>query len=65
MKIAVIGADGQLGTDVVKAFTANGDEVVSLTHADIELSDAGSVSERLGRGSAERDCEHGRDASRG
>jgi dTDP-4-dehydrorhamnose reductase len=48
MKIAVIGADGQLGTDVVKAFTANGDEVVSLTHADIELSDAGSVSERLG-----------------
>jgi dTDP-4-dehydrorhamnose reductase len=48
MKIAVIGADGQLGTDVVKAFTANGDEVVSLTHADIELSDAGSVSEHLG-----------------
>ena len=47
MKIAVIGADGQLGTDVVKAFTANGDEIVSLTHADIELSDAGSVSERL------------------
>jgi dTDP-4-dehydrorhamnose reductase len=47
MKVAVIGADGQLGTDVVKAFTANGDEVVGLTHADIELSDTGSVSARL------------------
>jgi dTDP-4-dehydrorhamnose reductase len=47
MKIAVIGADGQLGTDVVKAFTANGDEVVGLTHADIELSDPSSVSTRL------------------
>jgi dTDP-4-dehydrorhamnose reductase len=48
MKIAVIGADGQLGTDVVKAFAANGDEVVGLTHADIELSDPSSVSARLG-----------------
>jgi dTDP-4-dehydrorhamnose reductase len=47
MKIAVIGADGQLGTDVVKAFTANGDEVVGLTHGDIELSDPSSVSARL------------------
>ena len=47
MKIAVIGADGQLGTDVVKAFTANGDDVVGLTHADIELSDPSSVSGRL------------------
>jgi dTDP-4-dehydrorhamnose reductase len=47
MKIAVIGADGQLGTDVVKAFMANGDEVVGLTHADIELSDLSSVSGRL------------------
>jgi|ERR1700690_996376 dTDP-4-dehydrorhamnose reductase len=47
MKIAVIGADGQLGTDVVKAFGANGDEVVSLTHSDIEISDKDSVSERM------------------
>lgn len=47
MKIAVIGADGQLGTDVVNAFAANGDEVVGLTHADIELSDPASVSGRL------------------
>jgi dTDP-4-dehydrorhamnose reductase len=47
MKIAVVGADGQLGVDVAKAFTANGDEVISLTHADIELSDLDSVSNRL------------------
>jgi dTDP-4-dehydrorhamnose reductase len=47
MKIALVGADGQLGVDVAKAFTANGDEVISLTHADIELSDLDSVSNRL------------------
>jgi dTDP-4-dehydrorhamnose reductase len=47
MKIAVVGADGQLGVDVAKAFTASGDEVISLTHADIELSDLDSVSNRL------------------
>ena len=47
MKIAVVGADGQLGVDVVKAFASEGDEVSSLTHADIELSDIDSVSNRL------------------
>lgn len=47
MKIAVIGANGQLGTDVVNAFVANGDEVSPLTHADIELSNIDSVSSRL------------------
>jgi dTDP-4-dehydrorhamnose reductase len=47
MKIAVIGADGQLGVDVVNAFVRHGDEVRSLTHADIELSNIDSVSNRL------------------
>src|SRR5580700_5806538 len=47
MKIAVIGADGQLGVDVVTAFTANGDDVASLTHADIELSDKDSAANSL------------------
>lgn len=47
MRIAVIGANGQLGTDVVKAFAANGDEVSPLTHADIEVSDRESISNRL------------------
>jgi dTDP-4-dehydrorhamnose reductase len=44
MKIAVIGATGQLGTDVVAAFASNGDEVAPLTHAEIELQDIESVS---------------------
>jgi len=47
MKVAVIGANGQLGTDVVREFVANGDEVSALTHADVELSDVGSVSRVL------------------
>ena len=47
MKIAVIGADGQLGVDVVNAFVRHKDDVSSLTHADIELSDIDSVSNRL------------------
>lgn len=47
MKITVIGANGQLGADVSRAFVENGDEVSSLTHADVELSSIESVSDRL------------------
>jgi dTDP-4-dehydrorhamnose reductase len=47
MKVAVIGANGQLGIDVVAAFASNGDEVVSLTHLDIELSNIDSIWVRL------------------
>lgn len=47
MRVAVIGADGQLGTDVVQAFVDKGDTVSPLTHADIELSSIDSVSNRL------------------
>jgi dTDP-4-dehydrorhamnose reductase len=47
MRVAIIGADGQLGTDVVRAFANNGDTVSSLTHADVELSIVDSVSSRL------------------
>jgi dTDP-4-dehydrorhamnose reductase len=43
MKIAVIGANGQLGTDVGAAFTRRGDEVTPLTHAEIELANMDSV----------------------
>ncbi len=48
MKIAVIGANGQLGVDVVNAFRSNGDEVAPLSHSDVELSNLESVSARLG-----------------
>ena len=47
MKVAVIGANGQLGTDVVRAFADNGDEVCGLTHADLEVANIESVSVRL------------------
>src|SRR5580704_15687439 len=47
MKIAVIGGNGQLGMDVMSAFTGNGDEAFSLTHSDIEISDLPSVSHAL------------------
>jgi len=43
MKLAVIGANGQLGHDVVRAFADHGDEVQALTHQDIELSSLESV----------------------
>jgi dTDP-4-dehydrorhamnose reductase len=44
MKIAVIGANGQLGHDVLTAFADRGDEVCALNHQDIELSSLESVS---------------------
>jgi dTDP-4-dehydrorhamnose reductase len=47
MKIAVIGANGQLGTDIVRAFAQNGDDVCALTHADIEIANLDSVSRKL------------------
>jgi dTDP-4-dehydrorhamnose reductase len=47
MNIAVIGANGQLGHDVVKAFNAFGDTVHPLTHNDIEISNFDSVSDVL------------------
>src|SRR5271165_556410 len=47
MKVAVIGADGQLGSDLVVAFSENGDAVSALTHKDIEISDLSSVTRAL------------------
>ena len=47
MKIAVIGANGQLGTDVGAAFARRGDTVVPLTHAEIELANLESVTNCL------------------
>jgi len=43
MRVAGIGAKGQLGLDVVRAFANQGDEVYALTHEDIELSSLESV----------------------
>ncbi len=43
MKAAVIGATGQLGSDVTRAMTGSGHEVIGLTHEDIEIYDINSV----------------------
>ena len=43
MKVAVIGANGQLGSDVCLAFAGAGHTVVGLDHAEIEIADADSV----------------------
>ncbi len=48
MKVAVIGANGQLGTDVCNAFKGKGDRVVALTHSDIDIANIDSVAKVLG-----------------
>ena len=47
MKVVVIGANGQLGSDVVAAFANRGDDVCPITHADVELANLDSVSKCL------------------
>jgi dTDP-4-dehydrorhamnose reductase len=47
-RVVVIGATGQLGTDLVNVFNEVGDyEVVGLSHREIECTDPASVEERL------------------
>lgn len=43
MKVAVIGANGQVGQSVAQAFAGHDDEVCPLTHAEIEIASAESV----------------------
>jgi dTDP-4-dehydrorhamnose reductase len=38
MRVAVVGANGQLGQDVCQAFSGEQDEVVALNHADVEIA---------------------------
>ena len=53
MRVAVLGANGQLGSDACAAFAQNGDEVASLTHADLELNSSPSVDQGLSAANAE------------
>ncbi len=39
MKVAVIGANGQLGSDVYRAFQDNGDDGIELNHDTFEVND--------------------------
>ena len=47
MKVAVIGANGQLGCDVCEAFREQGDDVTELNHNVIDVSDFNSVLSKL------------------
>jgi len=47
MKVAVIGANGQLGADVCKALKDNGDDVVAFNHDLFEVSNFESVKSAL------------------
>jgi len=39
MRTIILGANGQFGCDLTKAFRARGSEVTALTHQDVEISD--------------------------
>lgn len=47
MKVAVIGANGQLGSDLATSFSNRGVTVHALTHSDVEIGDIDSVSRAL------------------
>jgi len=49
MRVAVIGANGQLGCDVCAAFSASGHEVVPLNHDAVDLVDYASIGANLER----------------
>jgi len=48
MKVAVIGANGQLGADVFREFNRIGDVVCALSHTDIEICSLDSLRKVLG-----------------
>ena len=45
--VAIIGPNGQLGTDLVKTFTAKGWKVLPLRHSEIEITNIDSVNQTL------------------
>jgi dTDP-4-dehydrorhamnose reductase len=51
MKVVIIGGNGQLGSDVARAFSKQGAEVVSLTHQDADVSDPTSLEPALSKAS--------------
>jgi dTDP-4-dehydrorhamnose reductase len=49
VKLAVLGSTGQLGSDLVRAFTeASGYRLVPITHAQVEVTDSVAVSRAIG-----------------
>ncbi len=48
MKVAIIGANGQLGMDIVAEFQKAGEETVGLTHSEIDISSLEATRNALG-----------------
>jgi len=49
MNIVLIGANGQLGSDLARVIVAQGHDLTPLTHADIEVTDQRSVEAAFAR----------------
>src|SRR5918993_3755586 len=49
MRVAVVGARGQLGAAVVHEFGAARHDVIAFAHADLELDDAAAVESAMAR----------------
>ena len=47
MKVAIIGANGQLGTDLCQVLSQDGHKVIALNHTDIEITSIDSVNAAL------------------
>ncbi|HEV2038039.1 MAG TPA: sugar nucleotide-binding protein, partial [Candidatus Eremiobacteraceae bacterium] len=47
MQIAVIGSNGQIGSEIVRAASSAGLTVIELRHSDIEVTDTASVARAL------------------
>jgi dTDP-4-dehydrorhamnose reductase len=49
MKVLLIGANGQLGSDLLKVFQAAGDTVVPVTHAQLDVCSEAQISEAMAK----------------
>lgn len=49
MKVLLIGANGQLGTDLLKVFQAAGDAVVPFTHAQLDVCSEAQIAEAMAK----------------
>ena len=47
MKLAIIGANGQLGTDLVKVFKTTEHEIIPLTKTNIDVTDLNIIASLL------------------
>lgn len=49
LKVAIFGGAGQLGVELVRVFSGPGNQVLPLTRADLDITDAAQVEARLTR----------------